>query len=58
MLRPGGDPRGRNVLRRDAVEEIRVRSERALALQIDGEHVGERRDVVFRSVPDAVRVVV
>lgn len=58
MLRPGGDPRGRNVLRRDAVEEIRVRSERALALQIDGEHVGERRDVTFRSVPDAVRVVV
>ncbi len=58
MLRAGGDPRGRNVLRRDAVDTIRVRSERPLALQIDGEHVGERRDVAFRCVPDAVRVVV
>lgn len=58
MLRPGGDPRGRNVLRRDAVARIGVRSERPLALQIDGEHVGERRDVAFHCVPDALRVVV
>lgn len=58
MLRPGGNPRGRNVLRRDAVGHVRVRSELPLALQIDGEHVGECRDVAFSSVPDAVRVVV
>jgi diacylglycerol kinase family enzyme len=58
MLRPGGDPRGRNVLRRDAVARIRVRSDRPLALQIDGDHLGDRRDVEFVAVPDAVRVVV
>lgn len=58
MLRPGGDPRGRNVLRRDAVARVRVRSERPLALQVDGDHLGDRRDVEFVAVPGALRVVV
>lgn len=58
MLRPGGDPGGRNVVRRDAVALVRVRSERPLALQLDGDHVGKRSEVEFRSVADALRVVV
>jgi diacylglycerol kinase family enzyme len=58
VLRAGGDPRGRNVLRRDAVARVRVRSDRPLALQLDGDHVGDRREVEFVAVPDALRVVV
>ncbi len=58
MLRPGGDPGGRNVVRRDTVGLVRIRSERPLALQLDGDHLGERSDVEFLSVPDALRVVV
>lgn len=58
MLRPGGDPGGRNVVRRDTVALVRIRSERPLALQLDGDHLGERSDVEFLSVPDALRVVV
>ena len=58
MLRAGGEPGGRNVLRQDAVASVRVRADRPLALQIDGDHVGHRRDVEFVAVPDALRVVV
>lgn len=58
MLRPGAGPRGRNVVRRDTVPLVRLRSERPLALQLDGDHLGERRDVEFLAVPDALRVVV
>jgi diacylglycerol kinase family enzyme len=58
MLRPGGDPRGRNVLRRDTVPLLRMRSADAQALQLDGDHVGRFRDVEFHAVSDALRVVV
>lgn len=58
MLRPGGQPGGRHVLRRDAVASVRVRADRPLALQIDGDHLGYRRDVEFVAVPEALRVVV
>jgi diacylglycerol kinase family enzyme len=58
MLRTGGDPRGRNVLRQDAVPFLRVRSAEPIALQLDGDHLGERREVEFRAVTDALRVVV
>jgi diacylglycerol kinase family enzyme len=36
---------------------ITLRASRPVALQIDGEYVGEREDVTFRSVPAALRVV-
>ncbi len=58
MLLTGGDPRGRNVLRQDAVPLIRVRSADPIALQVDGDHLGLCREVEFRSVSDALRVVV
>jgi diacylglycerol kinase family enzyme len=57
-LRPDGDPRGRNVARQDAVSWVRVRSEEPLALQVDGDHLGERSEVEFVAVPKALRVVV
>lgn len=58
MLTPGGDPRGRNVLRQDAVEWVTVRSAQPVALQVDGDHLGRFAEVRFRAVRDALRVVV
>ncbi len=58
MLTPGGDPRGRNVLRQDAVEWVTVRSAEPVALQVDGDHLGRYDEVRFRAVRDALRVVV
>ncbi|NMH97236.1 diacylglycerol kinase family protein [Pseudonocardia acidicola] len=58
MLRADGDPRGRHVVRHDAVQYVRVRTDEPLALQLDGDHLGERSEVEFISVPEALRVVV
>jgi len=58
ILRTGGDPNGRHVVRHDAVPLVRVSSEVPVALQLDGDHLGERTEVEFLSVPEALRVVV
>jgi diacylglycerol kinase family enzyme len=58
ILKPGGDPTGRNVLREDAVPVVRVTSDEPLHLQMDGDHLGQRQEIEFRSVPEALRVVV
>jgi diacylglycerol kinase family enzyme len=58
ILRNGGDPRGRHVVRHDAVALVKVSSETPVALQLDGDHLGERSEVEFLSVPEALRVVV
>jgi diacylglycerol kinase family enzyme len=58
ILRAGGDPKGRHVLRHDAVPLVRVSSQTPVALQLDGDHLGERSEVEFLSVPEALRVVV
>ena len=58
ILRSDGDPRGRHVVRHDAVALVRVSSEVPVALQLDGDHLGERTEVEFLSVPEALRVVV
>ena len=55
---PGGDPQGRHVIRHDAVALVRVSCEIPVALQLDGDHLGERSEVEFLSVPEALRVVV
>ena len=57
ILRPDGDPHGRNVLRHDAVAHVRVRSAEPVALQIDGDHLGEHHEVSFHAVSGALRVV-
>ena len=58
ILRAGGDPRGREVVRHDAVALVRVSCDTPVALQLDGDHLGERSEVEFLSVPEALRVVV
>jgi diacylglycerol kinase family enzyme len=37
--------------------ELVFRATRPIAFQVDGEYVGEREHVTFRSVPDALRVI-
>jgi diacylglycerol kinase family enzyme len=58
ILRTDGDPRGRHVVRHDAVALVRVSCDTPVALQLDGDHLGERSEVEFLSVPEALRVVV
>jgi diacylglycerol kinase family enzyme len=58
ILRTDGDPKGRYVVRHDAVPLVRASCETPVALQLDGDHLGERSEVEFLSVPDALRVVV
>jgi diacylglycerol kinase family enzyme len=50
-------PRGRAVIADHDLAELTVRADRPVAFQIDGEYVGEREQVSFRSVPNALRVV-
>jgi diacylglycerol kinase family enzyme len=50
-------PRGRGVIARHDLAELTLRADRPVAFQIDGEYVGEREEVRFRAVPDALRVV-
>jgi len=54
----GKPPHGRHILTFHDQAVVTLRSERPVAFQIDGEYVGEREIVSFRSVPDALRVVV
>ncbi len=50
--------RGRTVLTLHDQAELTLRSARPVAFQVDGEYVGEQENVRFRSVPDALRIVV
>jgi diacylglycerol kinase family enzyme len=50
-------PRGRAVLAGHDLTELTVRADRPVAFQVDGEYVGEREQVSFRSVPNALRVI-
>lgn len=52
------DPRGRRVFGLHDLEEFTLTSERPLAVQLDGDYIGERDTIVFRSEPDALRVIV
>lgn len=52
-----GELRGRNMLSFHDQPVVTLRSSRPVALQIDGEYVGERETVTFRSIPAALRVI-
>ncbi|HEY3979451.1 MAG TPA: diacylglycerol kinase family protein [Streptosporangiaceae bacterium] len=52
-----GPPRGRGVITAHNLAVLTLTADRPVAFQIDGEYVGEREQVSFRSVPDALRVV-
>jgi len=57
VSRRNSEPRGRAALHHHDLGGFRVSADRPVALQADGEPLGERDEVVFRSVPDALRVV-
>ncbi len=52
-----GDPHGRQVLKLHDQAEFTVVASRPQAFQLDGDYLGERQKVHFRSVPDALRVI-
>jgi diacylglycerol kinase family enzyme len=58
ILRKQGDPGGTNVVRAEELPLIRVSSATPVALQVDGDYLGERSEVEFIAVPSALRVVV
>ncbi len=49
---------GRNVLALHDVPELTLWADRPTAHQVDGDHLGERMSVTFRSHPNALRVVI
>jgi diacylglycerol kinase family enzyme len=49
--------RGRDLLSVQGMEALTVRSARPIALQVDGEYLGETKAVKFQFVPHALRVV-
>jgi diacylglycerol kinase family enzyme len=57
-LRGRTGPTGRRVLRLHDVGEFTVRADRPLALQTDGDYLGEHQEVRLVAVPAAVQVVV
>jgi len=52
-----GPPRGRSVLSAHDLSAIELRADHPLAVQLDGEYMGEAEQVCFRSVPKALRVI-
>jgi diacylglycerol kinase family enzyme len=50
--------RGRHLLSEPGRDSLTIRSARPIALQVDGEYLGETQVVDFRFVPGALRVVV
>jgi diacylglycerol kinase family enzyme len=50
-------PRGRNILSVLGSESLTLRSERPIAVQADGEYLGETEAVKFQFVPHALRIV-
>ncbi|MGH6655166.1 MAG: diacylglycerol/lipid kinase family protein [Actinocrinis sp.] len=48
--------RGRGVLIRHDLPELTLSAQRPVAFQVDGDYLGPRERVTFRSVPDALRV--
>jgi diacylglycerol kinase family enzyme len=52
-----GAPNGRQVLSLHDERTFTLRSSRPIALQVDGEYMGEHECVAFHSVPQALRVI-
>lgn len=48
---------GRNLLRYDDVDRVQVSASEPVNVQLDGDHLGRRSDVVFCAEPAALRVV-
>ena len=50
-------PRGRDVVSLHDQPAFTLRADRPVALQVDGEYVGEHESVTFRAVPEILRVI-
>jgi diacylglycerol kinase family enzyme len=57
MLASGG-PSGKHVVALHNQPALAFRANRPVAFQVDGEYVGETEHVMFRSIPNALRVLV
>jgi diacylglycerol kinase family enzyme len=57
IMRPERPVSGKYAFALHDQAEITVRAREAVALQVDGDYVGERESVTFRCVPDAIRVI-
>jgi diacylglycerol kinase family enzyme len=55
--RSGRPPSGKDVVILHDEAELTIYSQRPVALQVDGEYVGEPETVTFRSIPEALRVI-
>jgi diacylglycerol kinase family enzyme len=53
----GGGIRGRATTVLPDQREFRIRADRPMHLQVDGDYLGETEDVAFQSVPAAIRVI-
>ncbi len=49
---------GRHVVNVHDATEVTLRSDRPMAFQLDGDYLGERECLTFRSVPKAIRIVI
>jgi YegS/Rv2252/BmrU family lipid kinase len=58
MLRRNADPHGKRVVRLHDQEAFTLTAEEPLPFQLDGDALGDQQRVVFRSVPQALQVVV
>jgi diacylglycerol kinase family enzyme len=58
MLRRRGRMRGRHLFRLHDMARFSLRSDRPLGFQVDGDYLGEREQVSFIAVPNALRVVI
>ncbi len=58
ILQPGARPRGRTLLQVHDAPELRLSALRPVALQVDGDDLGDRTEVVLRGVPAALDVLV
>lgn len=58
LVPPGRGPHGRHVVAVHDAEELTLRAESLLPLQVDGDHLGDRKTATFQAVPRALRVIV
>jgi diacylglycerol kinase family enzyme len=56
LLRTGGVPSSKALLRDDDVSCLTVRCSKPVGLQVDGDYLGLRDEAEFASVPNALRV--
>lgn len=58
ITRARANPHAAALVRVDEASEIEVRATQPLALQVDGDYLGQRDLVHFTTVPDALRIVI